>query len=184
MSDNAVVLNRNVAPFVEDEDDAASGETDITPGHCLERTSSGTVQRKTGEISLDTEAPGRGMVAVPSKADFSHDKSEKYNSDDDGERVFYEHVPVGGEFDGFVEAGGDLTDSANANISDGDVLVEGPNGGLMNNPGTDTTGDGTGTATETVHPTGALYEALESVDNSAAAAGVDNQVRIEAQRVA
>jgi len=184
MSDNTVVLNGNDAPFVPDEADAASGETNITPGHFLELTSSSTVQKHSSEPSLDTKAHGRGMVAVPSKADFSHAKADKYNTNDDGERVFYEHIPVGGKVDAFVEAGNDLTDSSNANVSEGDVLVEGPNGGLMVAPGTDTTGDGTGSGTETVHDMGALYEAQESVDNSSASSGVSNQSRIEVKRIA
>lgn len=184
MADNSVVLNGNDAPFVPDEADAASGETDITPGHFLERTSSSTVQKHSSEPSLDTAAHGRGMIAVPSRADFNLEKVDKYNSDDDGERVFYEHVPVGGHVDAFVEAGGDLTASADANITEGDVLAEGPNGGVMNATGTDTTGDGTGSTTETVHDMGALYEAQESVNNSGAAAGVGNQSRIEIKRIA
>lgn len=184
MANESVMLNRNVAPFVEDEAPAESGETDITPGHFLERKSDGDVGKKSGEIAVGTDAPGRGMVAILSRSDPTLTKSDAYNQDDDQEQVHYAHVPIGGEVDAFVESGGDLSSSSDANITEGDELVEGPTGGLMKSPGQDTTGDGTGSATETVHPVGALYEAQESVDNSGASAGVSNQKRIEVKRIA
>lgn len=181
MADNVVVRNGNLAPFVPFEAPVDSNEADLTPGHMAERTSAGDYQRKTGEISLDTEAPGRGLVARVNETDPADDRDTKYPS---GERAQFYHVPIGGAFDGFVEAGGDLSDSTLANVTEGDVLVEGPQGGLHVHPGISTTGDGTGTATEDVYDHGALYEAQESVDNSAAAAGVDNQVRIRVRRIA
>lgn len=179
MADEAVMLNKNVAPFVEDEADAA--EADITPGHVLERNTSGNVIKHANESSVNTEAVGRGMVAILSRSDPDLSKADAYPN---GERVHFAHCPIGGKFDGFLAAGGDLTDATEANISDGEVLEEADIGALKAHDGTDTTGDGTGAATETVHDQGALYMALEAVDNSGAAAGVGNQARIEVVRIA
>lgn len=181
MADNVVERNSNIAPYVPFEGEVDGAEADLTPGHMAERTSTGTYQRKSGEIAVDTNAPGRGLVASVNEDNPSSGRDTKYTS---GENAHFYHVPVGGEFDGFVEAGGDLSDATLANINDGDVLAEGPNGGLMNAPGITTSGDGTGAAAEDVYDHGALYEAQEAVDNSGAAAGVDNQVRINVRRIA
>lgn len=168
MSDNTVILNGNEAPFVEDEADAASGETDITPGHFCTLDSSREVNLQSGEAT-----DGRGLIAVVSRSDPSLSKSDKYNSDDDGERVHLAYVPIGGKIDGFVAAGGDLTTSGNANVSEGDFLRETDNGALAN-----ADSETEGSRDEP------LYRAEEAVDNSGASAGVDNQSRIEVRRVA
>jgi len=168
MADETVILNGNAAPFVEDESGAASGETDITPGHFVTLDSSREVNLQSGEAT-----DGRGIIAVQSRSDPSLTKSDKYNSDDDGERVSLAYVPIGGKVDAFVVAGADLTTVGNANISEGDLLVETDNGGLAN-AHSETRGS----------DDNVLYRAEEAVDNSGASAGVDNQSRIEARRVA
>lgn len=178
MADETVILNGNQAPFVEDELDSA--EADIFPGNVLQRNSSGNVIKHDSEGSLNTEAVGFGMIAILSRSDPDLDKSEAYPN---GERVSLAHVPVGGEVDARLAAGGDLADSTEANITEGDILEEADVGALKQYSGTDTTGDGTGAATETVHDKGALYVAQESVDNSGAAAGVSNQTNIEVVRI-
>jgi hypothetical protein len=169
MSENTVILNGNIVSFAADEADAASGETDITPGHFIDLNSNGEANLQSGEATT-----GRGLMATLPRDAFGRGKSDKYNTDDDGERVHYAHVPVGGEFDGFLAAGGDLTTAANANVTQNDLLVETDNGALANFSSAETSGT----------PEGALYRAQESVDNSGASAGVDNQVRIEAERIA
>lgn len=179
MSDETVMLNRNGAPFVEDEADA--GETNIFPGNCLEYNSSLDVIKHANESSLGTQAVGRGMFAVLSRSDPDLDKDSAYPN---GERCHFVHVPVGGKVDARLAAGGDLGTSGDANVTQGDVLEEADIGALKKYDGTDTTGDGTGSTTETVHDQGALYVALESVDNSGASAGVANQTNIEVVRIA
>lgn len=182
MANDAVILNGNDAPFVEDEFDA--GETDIYPGNVLELDANGDVIKKATEHSLGTNAPGRGLVAdLP--FDPSYEKGEDVTGDGGvGERVRVAYVPVGGKVDARLAAGGDLADSTEANVGVGEVLEEANVGGLKSHDGTDTTGDGTGAATETVYDEGALYMALEAVDNSGAAAGVTNQAAIEVVRIA
>ncbi|MDY6780214.1 MAG: hypothetical protein SV760_06675 [Halobacteria archaeon] len=179
MANETVVKNQNVAPFVPDERDA--GEADIYPGHAVELTANGNVVKHDAESSVNTKGVGRGTFAVLSRSDPELGKSEPYP---DGERVSVMHVPVGGKVDAFLAAGGDLDDASKANIEAGEVLEEVDVGALAQHDGTDTVGDGTGLATETVYDQGALYVAEEAVDNSGAAAGVSNQVRIEVTRIA
>ncbi|MDY6778995.1 MAG: hypothetical protein SV760_00280, partial [Halobacteria archaeon] len=165
--------------FVDDEADA--GEADITPGHAVELDANGDVIKHDAESSVNTKGVGRGMFAILSRSDPELEKEDAYPS---GERVSYAHVPIGGTVDAFLAAGGDLDDASKANIEAGEVLEEVDLGALAQHDGTDTTGDGTGSVTETVYDQGALYIAEEAVDNSGAAAGIDNQVRIEVTRIA
>lgn len=177
MADNTVVLNGNYAPFVEDEYDAGSGS--IVPGHALDVDANGDVIRHSGDPAVNNEAVGNGIFADVSRSDPSLDKADAYPS---GERVTAQYVPVGGKVDAFLAAGGDLSDGTRANVDTTDVLEEVADGALAKHDGADTTGDGSGSGTETVYDTGALYKPLEAVDNSGAAAG--NQARIEVVRIA
>jgi len=164
MADNTIVLNGNYAPFVEDEADA--GEADIYPGNTLEGDGAG------GVIKTSTEAAsGRGLFADVSRSDPSLDKDDPYP---DGDRVSVQYVPIGGKVDARLAAGGDLTTAANANVSADDLLVETNVGALAAHDSAETSGD----------PEGAVYRALEGVDNSGAAAGVENQAEIEVVRIA
>ena len=167
MADDAVIRNGNDAPFVEDEFDA--GETDLYPGNLVGVNSSGQVVKHSSE-----GATGTGLI-VDLPFDPSYEKGEDATGDGGvGERIRVAHVPVGGEVDARLAAGGDLTTAANANVTEGDILVETTTGALANHTDAETGGE----------PEGAVYVALESVDNSGAAAGVTNQVPIEARRVA
>jgi len=177
MSDNTVVLNGNAAPFVDDEFDAGNGN--IEPGMVLEFDANDDVIPHSTDPSTDTEAVGQGMFAELNEFDPSQTKSDTYPS---GERVKVVYCPVGGKVDALLAAGSDLTDSARANVGPQDVLEEIDNGTLAEHDGSDTTGDGTGAATETVFDTGALYVPLESVDNSGAASAATS--RIEVVRIA
>lgn len=180
MADNVIKKNANQAPFVDDEANAA--ESNIFPGNFLEYSGAADEVAKTDtEHSLDSQQIGRGLVADISTADPSQDKTTAYDND---ERVSTTHVPVGGIVDARLAAGSDLSDSTEANISINDILEEANLGALKKYDGTDTTGDGTGAATETVHDQGALYMAREAKDNSGASAGVSNQVYIEVVRIA
>lgn len=179
MADNTVKKNSNYAPFVDTEADA--GEADIYPGNFLELDGSGDVIKRDSEASLDTQAVGRGFMADVSRSDPDLGKTDAYPN---GERVSAVYVPVGGTVDARLAAGSDLGTAADANVSENDILEEADVGGLKKHTGTATTGDGTGAATETVYDRGALYMALEAVDNSGAAAGVSNQKYIQVVRIA
>lgn len=177
MADEAVMLNDNEAPFVEDEADAA--EANIFPGNFLELNSSLNVIKRDSEKDVGTEAVGQGMVAILSRSDPDLSKADAYPN---SERVHYAHVPIGGKVDARLAAGGDLSASADANVTQGDLLQEADVGALENYGPSPV--DPTATMTENVHATGAIYVALESVDNSGASAGVSNQTNIEVVRVA
>jgi len=164
MADNTIVLNGNVAPFVEDE--YAAGEADIYPGNFVEEDGSGDVIKQDAEA-----ATGRGMVAAVSRLDPSLEKADAYPN---GDNVTVQYVPIGGKVDARLAAGGDLTTGPNANVSQDDLLVETNVGALAAFDSAETSGT----------PEGALYRALEGVDNSGAAAGVANQVPIEVVRIA
>lgn len=179
MARNTIVRNGNDAPFVDDEYDA--GEADIYPGNCLEIDANGDVIKHATESGVDAAATGLGLFADLNEFDPSTGKDDAFPN---GERVDVVHVPVGGRVDARLAAGGDLDDATEANVTEGDVLEEADVGGLKKHDGIATTGDGTGAATETVYDAGALYVALESVDNSGAAAGVSNQAEIEVVRIA
>lgn len=179
MANETIVLNGNLAPFVDVEADA--GEADIYPGNALELDANGDFIKSSSESSVNTQGIGRGVVADINEYDPSKTKTDAYPS---GDRVHAVAVPIGGETDVRLAAGGDLDDSTKANVTAGDVLEEVDVGAFAKHDGTDTTGDGTGAVTETVYAQGALYEALESVDNSGAAAGVSNQTFIEVRRIA
>lgn len=179
MTDETVILNGNSANFVEDEADAA--EADIYPGNVLEYDGSLNVVKSSSELELNTQGVGRGMVAILSRSDPDLSKADAYPN---GERVHFAHVPIGGKVDARLAAGGDLSATGDANITQGDLLQEADVGALEAYQGITTVGDGTGATAETVHDHGALYIALESVDNSGAAAGVGNQVPIEVVRIA
>jgi len=179
MADNTIVENGNDAPFVQDEFDA--GEADIYPGHALEIAADGDVVKHATESGIDAAATGLGLFADLNEFDPSTGKGDAYPN---GERVGVVHVPVGGRVDARLAAGGDLDTAADANVTEGDVLEEADVGGLKAHTGVDTVGDGTGAASETVYDAGALYVARESVDNSGAAAGVENQQHIEVVRIA
>lgn len=176
MADNTVILNGD-APFVED--DLAAAEADIYPGNCLELDSNGDVIKSSAEAAVGTQAVGRGLFADLNSYDPNDDKTTAYANSDTVRCVY---VPVGGKIDARLAAGGDLTTSADANVTTGDILEEADVGGLKKHTGNDV--DPTSTTTETTYDRGALYMALESVDNSAAAAGVANQKNIEVVRIA
>lgn len=166
MANDTVILNQNAASFVESERD--SGETNIYPGHLLTVNSSGEFQK----VPLEA-APGDGTVADLPSFDPDVEMGEDLTSGNVGERIRGQAVGIGGEFHARLAAGGDLTNSADADVSVGDTLKE-VNLGAVAFPSTDT-------APSAVS---ALYRALETVDNSGAAAGVDNQVYIKVRRVA
>jgi hypothetical protein len=159
MADDAVVLNKQDAPFVDDEFD--SGEADIYPGHFLELSDATTAIKSATE---DDE--GRGLM-VGLAFDPEYVKGEAYPN---GTRLRCYYVPVGGRVDARLAAGGDLTASADADISAGDILAE-VNLGAVAHVSASTSG-------------GARYMALEASDNSGASAGVGNQVHIEVVRIA
>lgn len=164
MADDTILKNANNAPFVESEADA--GEGSIYPGNFLEYAADGDVQKHSGEAGVDTAAVGMGLIA-----DLSFDPDDTIDDAYDAdERVRTATVPVGGEVYARVEAGGDLTTGSEANLTTGDPCAEGPTGGLMLVSGN--------------NEVGAVYVALEDVDNSGAAAGVTNQVRALFRRVA
>lgn len=167
MADDAILQNSGHAPFVQDEADA--GETDVYGGHMLTLNSSGEVVKTSGEA-----ATGHGMVADVDSFDPEVDKDEDLTSGNVGERIRYQSVPIGGKFEARLAAGADLTTSANANVTEGDLLTETDLGAVANFDSAETQGT----------PDGALYEALESVDNSGASAGVANQTYITVRRVA
>lgn len=173
MADETIVLNGNIAPFVDEEFDAGNGN--IEPGMALEIDANGDVIPHSTDPSTNTEGVGLGLFADLNEFDPSTSKSDTYTS---GERVKCQYVPVGGKVDALLAAGSDLSDSTRANISEGDVLEEIDNGTLAEHDGSDTTGDGTGSATETVFDVGALYMALEAVDNSGAASGETSRLQV------
>lgn len=177
MANNTIVLNGNAAPFVDDEFDA--GEADITPGHALDLDPNGDVVKHSQESDTNQEGVGAGLFADVNEFDPSMGKNDAYPT---GERVKAQYVPVGGKVDAFLAAGGDLSDSTRANVGPDDVLEQVSGGALAAYDGSDTTGDGTGSVTETVYESGALYKPLEAVDNSGAAAG--EQTRIKVVRIA
>jgi len=178
MAGETVILNGNEVQFAELEF-ADDGTGDIQPGHFLELDANGEVSRHSQETDLDQEGAGAGMMADLHRSDPSHGKSDTYGA---GENVHGTVVPIGGRVDTFLAAGGDLDDGTRANVDPSDVLEQVANGAVAEHDGTDTTGDGTGTATETVFDEGALFIPLESADNSGAAAG--EQQRIEVVRIA
>ena len=159
MADNTIVKNGNDAPFVQDEYDA--GEADIYPGAALEIAADGDVVKHATE-----DGTGGGIFADLNEFDPSTGKDDAFPN---GERVDVTHVPIGGRVDARLAAGGDLTTAGNANVTEGDILAEANVGAL---------------ADEAVGGEGARYVALESVDNSGAAAGVENQEHIEVVRIA
>jgi len=167
MSGESVLLNSGKAPFVQDERDSA--ETDIYGGNFLTTDSNGEVSKTSGEAST-----GEGTIADVDSFDPDVDKGEDLTSGNAGERIRTQEVPVGGQLDARLIAGGDLTTAANANITEGDLLVESDLGALAAFSSAETSGT----------PEGALYRALESVDNSGAAAGVSNQTYINVERIA
>jgi len=177
MAGETVILNGNEVPFPELEFDAAAG--DIEPGHFLELDTNGDVQRHSQETDLDQQGAGAGLIADINRSDPSKGKSDTYPN---GEVVHATVVPIGGRTDAFLAAGGDLSDGTRANVDPSSVLEQVADGALAEHDGTDTVGDGTGAATETVYDEGALFVPLESVDNSGAAAG--EQARIEVVRIA
>lgn len=180
MADNTVKKNSAYAPFVDFEANAA--ESDIYAGNFLEYSGADDEVIKTdAEASVDTQAVGRGLIADVSRSDPTQAKGDGYDND---ERVSVTAVPIGGVVEARLAAGGDLDASGDANVSINDVLEEADVGALKKHTGTDTTGDGTGSATETVYDRGALYLAREAQDNSSASAGVSNQVYIEVIRIA
>jgi len=162
MANNTIVLNGSYAPFVEDEYDA--GEADVYPGHALTEDANGAVTKTSGEATT-----GEGMFADVSRSDPSLDKGDAYPN---GERVTVQYVPIGGRVDARLASGWHLTTAANANVENGDLLVETNLGALAIS---EAATNGT--------PEGALYRALENVDNSGAAAGVQNQTRIQVVRI-
>jgi hypothetical protein len=175
---NSIILNGNGAPFVEDEGDAA--EADVYPGAALELDANGDLVKHVQETDLNQQGTAAGLFAdLP--FDPQKDRTQSYDA---GERVRTVYVPVGGKVQARLATGGDLADGARANVGIGDTLETVALGALAAHDGSDTTGDGTGAATETVYDEGALYMALEAVDNSGAAAGVDNQAAIQVVRIA
>lgn len=164
MADNSVVKNRNYAPFVDEE--RLAGEADIYPGSFLQIDGSSDYQKNSTEA-----ASGRGLMADLSRSGADVAKDESYTN---GDEVSAVRVPVGGQVEGRLAAGGDLTTASNANVSEDELLVETNVGALASHTSADTSGD----------PEGAVYRALEAVDNSGASAGVSNQVYIEVVRVA
>ena len=157
MANNSITHNRNYAPFVDDEFPAANGN--ILPGHELELDANTDVLRNSGESS-----PGRGMVADLSKSNPDLGRDDTYPS---GERVSVVYVPVGGEVTLRLAAGGDLGTASRADVDTTDVL--------------ESVGDGAVAAIDDGSDVeGALYQPLEDVDNSGAAAG--EQTTIEAVR--
>lgn len=167
MSGEAVLKNTGKAPFVQDEYDAA--ETSIYGGNFLTTDANGEVSKTSGEA-----ATGEGTLADVDSFDPDVDKDEDLTSGNVGERLATQSIPVGGVVEGRLIAGGDLTTAANADVTEGDLLVESDLGALAAYSSAETSGD----------PEGAVYRARESVDNSGAAAGVENQVYIEAERIA
>lgn len=165
MANDAVLLNHGEAPFVEYEGDA--GEVDVWPGHVLELDGAGDYIKSSDEAGV-----GRSLVAgLPFNPGL--EKGEDATAGTVGERVRAYFVPVGGRVDARLAAGGDLTSAGNADVSEGDTLKE-VNEGALATHSVDTTSD----------PDGALYMALESVDNSGAAGGVENQTHIQVVRIA
>lgn len=180
---NSVLLNSGHAPFVQDEFDSA--ETTIYAGHMLELDVNADVIKRDGEPALDAaNESGRAIVADVDAFDPDVDKGADLTSGNVGERLRVQFVPVGGKFTARLAAGGDLTDTTRATVDPTTVLEEVALGAVAEHDGAATTGDGTGGAAETVYDAGALYLPLESVDNSGAAAGVDNQVYVEVVRIA
>ena len=165
MAGDAVILNRGDAGFVEDE--GPSGETDIYPGHVLELDDNGDFVKSSVE-----DGTGRGhVVGLP--FDPYLEKGEDVTDGTVGEQLRVFIVGVGGRFDGRLAAGADLTNNGDANVSPGDTLKEVNEGALAaHSSATENTADGP------------LYMALEAVDNSGAAAGVENQTPIEVVRIA
>lgn len=167
MANDGIQQNSGHAPFVQDEYDSA--ETNIRAGHLLELDSSGDVQK------VSTEgATGNGIVADLPNLDPDVEKDEDLTGGNSGETLIVQHIPVGGVAEVRLAAGGDLTTAGNANVTEGDVLVETVNGAVANHTDAETGGE----------PEGAVYRARESVDNSGAAAGESNQVYIEVVRIA
>lgn len=166
MADDAIILNGTEAPFVQNEGDLADTE-DAYPGNFVDGTE-GTVSKNGGEA-----ATGLGAI-LDLPVDPEVDKGDNIREDYEGQRVEIKEIPIGGEVEARLNAGGDLTTAANANISEGDLLVESANGALAAFASAETSGT----------PEGAVYRALEAVDNSGAAAGIANQVYIHVVRVA
>lgn len=179
MANDAVKLNGNGAPFVEDEFDAA--QADIYPGAALDLDGNGDAVKHATENDVNSQGTAAGVFAgLP--FDPARQKGESYAA---GERVRAWYVPVGGKLDARLATGGDLTTAARATVGIGEVLETVGLGALASADGSTTTADGTGPAGgETVYDTGALYMALESADNSAAAAGVSNQIHVKVVRIA
>jgi hypothetical protein len=168
MADDAIVLNGNEVTFVEEEGQPTTDTEEIYPGNLVVFDANGDVTKNGGEA-----ATGHGQVLdLPFDPDV--DKGDNLNGEYAGNRASVKSIPIGGEVDLRLAAGGDLTTAANANVTQGDLLVESANGGLAAFASAETSGT----------PEGAVYEALESVDNSGAAAGVGNQVYIEVRRIA
>lgn len=163
MADNVVLRNRNEATEVNRESAIAADET-ITPGHVVGFNADGEAV-----LANHADGTGTGEVAILNEHDPETDRDTQYDPDADRLR-FAAPLPVGGEADLFLAAGGDLATAADADISEGDILAEVDNGALADEAAT--TGGG------------ARYRAIDTVDNSGAAAGVDNQVRIAVRRIA
>jgi hypothetical protein len=166
MADSDIILNATSAPFVEDEADLADSE-DAYPGNFVDGDN-GTVSKNGGEATT-----GLGtIIDLPYDPDV--DKGDNIRTDYEGQRLKVQYVPIGGRVSARLNAGADLTTGANADISEDDLLVESALGALAAYASGETSGS----------PEGAVYRALEAVDNSGASAGVGNQVYIDVVRVA
>lgn len=170
MADNTIVKNRNYAPFVDHEFNAA--QADIEPGMALELDANGDVIKHSADPATDTKAPGRGLFADLSRSDPSLTRTDTYPS---GEPVSVVSVPIGGIVEGELAAGGDLADSTRATVDPSSVLEQVAGGALAVHDGS---ADADTTATQTYYDVGALYAPLESVDNSGAAAGETADLKV------
>lgn len=142
-------------------EDGQAGDT-VTPGHLLELS------------GVDTAGADDTNQYVPHSTDdeqadpvfaLEYGKTGKGIDEDyaSGSSLEYRTGLKGDEFYAFVAAGGDLATASNATLSPGDLLVSAGDGSLR-------TGGTSGNA---------VAKAMESVDNSGAAAGEQARVKVK-----
>lgn len=157
-SDPDTVLLEGRDAYREDGEASAA----ITPGHLIELSGLNTG----GAGDLEQFAPHSTDDGGDAEAAFAleYGKTGKGISDDyaSGEHLEYRVGAKGDEFYSLLAAGTDLATAANATVSPGDVLVSAGDGSLRTGG---TAGNG-------------VAIALESVDNSGAAAGEHARVKV------